>query len=288
MRKDDLLIVTDAGATLHLGWDYDIPYTIDPLNGIDVDLQLSQGVGQIGSTVERQNVAGVYRTITGSFWGATRDKNARLFLQALPYHTKGTLYFADQGFTRFVLSKTPYLTQYEPYPCFSMMVYCPRPYWYSLTAQNYQMGGYQAAWQFPASYTSHRYSTASKSSVTNVHNPGSLPVPFTCTLRCISLQVQNPRIVNIRTQESIGLVDTALLPGDEIEIYRTPSDRIAVRRTRDGQQENIFHLLDEDSTLTELASGDNLLKAEADSGSDDLQAYISFYPMEVGILPESL
>ena len=36
--KDHLKIVTDAGAVLHLGWDYDIPYFLDPLNGVDVDL----------------------------------------------------------------------------------------------------------------------------------------------------------------------------------------------------------------------------------------------------------
>ena len=35
--KDHLKIVTDAGAVLHLGWDYDAPYLLDPLNGVDVD-----------------------------------------------------------------------------------------------------------------------------------------------------------------------------------------------------------------------------------------------------------
>ena len=46
--KDHLKIVTDAGAVLHLGWDYDAPYFLDPLNGVDVDLQTAQGVNQIG------------------------------------------------------------------------------------------------------------------------------------------------------------------------------------------------------------------------------------------------
>ena len=41
--KDHLKIVTDAGAVLHLGWDYDAPYALDPLNGIDVDLKTAQG-----------------------------------------------------------------------------------------------------------------------------------------------------------------------------------------------------------------------------------------------------
>ena len=60
--KDHLKIVTDAGAVLHLGWDYDAPYFLDPLNGIDVDLKTAQGVNQVGDTVEGQSVSGVSRT----------------------------------------------------------------------------------------------------------------------------------------------------------------------------------------------------------------------------------
>ena len=44
LRKDHLRLVTDAGAALDLGWDYQLPYTMDPLNGVDVDLQKAQGV----------------------------------------------------------------------------------------------------------------------------------------------------------------------------------------------------------------------------------------------------
>ena len=42
--KDHLKLVTDAGAVLHLGWDYNAPYNLDPLNGVDVDIQTAQGI----------------------------------------------------------------------------------------------------------------------------------------------------------------------------------------------------------------------------------------------------
>ena len=285
MRQDHLMILTDAGATLHLGWDYKIPYSIDPLNGVDVDLKLAQGVNQIGTTVEGQDVAGVYRTITGYFWGG--DQDAELFLRAIPYHTNGTLYLADKYFTRFVISKTPYISQYDPFPKFTMMIYCAKPYWYSLEAQSYLLGGYRAAFHFPVCYTKHCYSTTLQDAFTNVLNPGALPVPFTCILTC-RRSVQNPRVVNAVTGAHIGLADTVMQSGDVIEIYRTTSDRLAIKRTRDGVEENIFSLLDEDSSLTELAPGDNLLKLDADSGAEALQASIQFYPMEAGVLPERL
>jgi len=77
MRNDHLMIVTDAGVTLHLGWDYNAPYTLDPLTGVDVDLQTAQSLGQLGTTVERQSVGGVSRTLSGCFWGPGRDDAAQ-------------------------------------------------------------------------------------------------------------------------------------------------------------------------------------------------------------------
>ena len=91
--KDHLKIVTDAGAVLHLGWDYDMPYFLDPLNGTDVDLQTAQGINQTGTTVERQSISGVSRTLDVTFWGSNKLANANFFTRCLPYFTKGTLYF---------------------------------------------------------------------------------------------------------------------------------------------------------------------------------------------------
>ena len=82
--KDHLKIVTDAGAVLHLGWDYDAPYFLDPLNGVDVDLQTAQGVNQIGDTVEGQSVSGVSRTLSVVFWGRDALTRARAFTKKVP------------------------------------------------------------------------------------------------------------------------------------------------------------------------------------------------------------
>lgn len=88
--KDHLKLVTDAGAVLHLGWDYNAPYNLDPLNGVDVDIQTAQGINQTGTTVERQSVAGVSRTLSVVFWGGHALDNAHNFARKLPYYTTGT------------------------------------------------------------------------------------------------------------------------------------------------------------------------------------------------------
>ena len=255
--KDHLKIVTDAGAVLHLGWDYDAPYLLDPLNGVDVDLQTAQGVNQVGDTVEGQSVSGVSRTLSVVFWGRDALTRARAFTKKLPYFTKGTLYFGDHYFTRFVLQKLPYFSSYTPDPRCELML-----------------------------YDSHIYGIKRDGTAAVLRNEGSLPVPFTATLRC-DMPVTHPKVVDLQTGAFIGF-DLTLQPDETLEIYRSTSDRLACTLTRAGVTENIFAKLDEDSTLTELQPGDNMLSMQAENGSGYLQASVSFYPMEAGILPEPL
>ena len=101
------------------------------------------------------------------------------------------------------------------------------------------------------------------------------------------MPVVHPRVVDLKTGEFIGF-DLTLEQGDTLEIYRSTTDRLACTLTRAGVTENIFAKLDEDGTLTELQPGDNVLSMQADSGAGYLQASVSFYPMEAGILPEPL
>ena len=129
-RKDHLQLVTDAGATLDIGWDYGTPYSLDPINGVDVNLQKAQGVNQIGETVKRQSVAGVSRELIIHCHSPHGDADAELLLEKLPYFTSGTMYFEDRFFCRFVLSKTPYTKSIHPYPVMDFMLFCPKPFWY--------------------------------------------------------------------------------------------------------------------------------------------------------------
>ena len=284
--KDHLKVVTDAGAVLHLGWDYDAPYFLDPLNGIDVDLKTAQGVNQVGDTVEGQSVSGVSRTLSVVFWGRDALTRARAFTKKLPYFTKGTLYFGDRYFARFVLQKTPYFSSYTPQPRCSLMLYSEKPFWYSITATAAVLGGYEKAFCFPVCYDSHIYGIKRDGTAAVLRNDGSLPVPFTATLRC-DMPVTHPKVVDLQTGAFIGF-DLTLQPDETLEIYRSTSDRLACTLTRAGVTENIFSKLDEDSTLTELQPGDNMLSMQAENGSGYLQASVSFYPMEAGILPEPL
>ncbi len=284
LRKDHAMILTDAGTKIHLGWDYKIPYYIDPINGVDVSISTSQGVNQVGVTVDQQSVGGVYREITGDFLAG--DAAATTFLNALPYNTAGTLYLFDKYFARFVVSKTPYVTGYNGILHFSLMILCDKPYWLSLTASEYQLGGYTAAFSFPVNYDEPHTFGVKNDAWVNIANTGSLPVPYTARF-VATAPVQNPVLLNVLTGEYLKLL-TTLESGDVIDLYRTNSGKVAVTCTRDGIASNIFSVLDEGSTLFDLASGDNVLRMSADTNASELQASLSFYPMFSGILPDLL
>ena len=97
-RKDHLQLVTDAGATLDIGWAYGTPYSLDPINGVDVDVQTAQGVNQVGVSVECQSVAGVSRELIIHCHSSHGDADAELLLEKLPYFTSGTMYLVDKFF----------------------------------------------------------------------------------------------------------------------------------------------------------------------------------------------
>lgn len=230
-------------------------------------------------------MAGVSRELVIHCHSSHGDADAELLLEKLPYFTSGTMYLVDKFFCRFVLSKTPYTKSIHPYPVLDFMLFCPKPFWYDLTAQSFCINGFVPSFRLPVNYSKpHRFGVRTSVGWLNAYNPGALAVPFTATLKSDGAVV-NPTVLNIITGQSIRIL-TTLTPGQVIEIYRTTTDKLAVKRTEDGTEENIFALLDEDSDLLELAPGDNLLKATADSGETSLQVTVRFYPMVSGILPE--
>lgn len=195
-RKDHLQLVTDAGATLDIGWGYGTPYSLDPINGVDVDLQTAQGVNQVGVSVERQSVAGVSRELIIHCHSSHGDADAELLLEKLPYFTSGTMYLVDKFFCRFVLSKTPYTKSIHPYPVLDFMLFCPKPFWYDLTAQSFCINGFVPSFRLPVNYSKpHRFGVRTSVGWLNAVNPGALAVPFTATLKSDGAVV-NPTVLN--------------------------------------------------------------------------------------------
>ena len=101
------------------------------------------------------------------------------------------------------------------------------------------------------------------------------------------MPVTHPKVVDLQTGAFIGF-DLTLQPDETLEIYRSTSDRLACTLTRAGVTENIFAKLDEDSTLTELQPGDNVLSMQARERLRLPAGIRQLLPDGGGILPEPL
>jgi hypothetical protein len=281
IRNDTARIVTDAGVTLKMGRSQHLPYVIDPINGVDVTLQTSQGVSQEGENVDNQTVGGVYRTIQGIFWDG--DAVAKKFLNSLHYDTTGTIYLYGKYSARFAMKKLPDPSNFSDDKLyFTMMIFCPSPFWESIKETSCSIGGYTAAFRFPINYkTPHRFSTANKTSVT-VTNKGSRSAPFSATLTCEAAAVENPTITNLTTGEYLTL-NTTMQPGDVVTIGRSAENVVTATLNRGGVERNIFGKLDEGGTFYKIAPGDNLLTVN----SVRLRVELSFKALYSGVIPDA-
>lgn len=143
-----------------------------------MDVQTAQGVNQVGVSVERQSVAGVSRELIIHCHSSHGDADAELLLEKLPYFTSGTMYLVDKFFCRFVLSKTPYTKSIHPYPVLDFMLFCPKPFWYDLTAQSFCINGFVPSFRLPVNYSKpHRFGVRTSIGWLNAYNPGRWQCP---------------------------------------------------------------------------------------------------------------
>ena len=149
------------------------------------------------------------------------------------------MYFEDRFFCRFVLSKTPYTKSIHPYPVLDVMLFCPKPFWYDLTAQSFCINGFVPSFRLPVNYSKpHRFGVRTSVGWLNAYNPGALAVPFTATLKSDGAVV-NPTVLNIITGQSIRIL-TTLTPAGHRDL---PHHHRQAGRQADGGRHGGEHLL---------------------------------------------
>lgn len=275
-------IVTENGQIVRFGYDYGIIFDIDPLNGVDVELARSQGFQQLGETVEGRSINGINREIRGKIVDNI-EENKKLLLSSLSVFTKGKLYFGEDYYCDIVVKKTPYIV----HPIggaarFSMMVFCPFPFWLYKMPSEYMLGGYVAKFEFPTMLNEHYFGVEQESYFINCANGGNVAQPFSAKFSTRAQTVSNFGILNVKTGQKLTITEDLIL-GDVITLYQKEG-RVYLVRMREGVEENIFYALDESSDLFTLEAGDNLLRRIAESGESDLQISVSFNAAFSGVV----
>lgn len=272
--------INSKGKTFNFGYRYGNIFDIDGLTGHDMDVAYSQGFNQIGETVENVSVGSHLFEIKGKLLGIPTEQKKKLLSVFAPFES-GRLIFEDKYFLECVVSKTPIITVDRVSPRFELVLSAPYPFWRKVTADSFAVGSYAPAFSFPVNYSeAHTFGIENPSAFINVYNDGQIDAYYDLEFKTKTTSV-NPSIINVNTQEFLKL-NTTINQNEKLMVRRN-GGRLVVEKESDGIVTDAFSLLDEDSDLLFIHIGDNIIRASADEGEDQLITSIKFNSAVVGV-----
>ncbi|MCD8211428.1 MAG: phage tail family protein [Oscillospiraceae bacterium] len=280
----------DNGDQFYFDFDHNILVDLDPLSEMDVDIATSQGVSQIGSTVENRSVAGLTRVLTGTILHDANEIKEQMLTVFSPF-SSGKLYFNDKYYCDCIVEKTPEIGKLHRNVEFTLSLYCAYPFWLQDNLINVSGNAYEACFKFPGptsgaeeeytNYDQHIYAIMHEGSFFTVHNDSEVDTRFAVYFYVITSEsVSDYGIINVRTMEKIQINDTLNIY-DKVKVY-WDNDILKVEKTSNGVTENIFSTLDEDSDLFWLYQGDNVFQTFGSGGTPSVEieyqnAYVGVY-----------
>lgn len=250
-------------------------------NGMNVALGTSQGFSQIGETVETQGVGGRTIDVTGEMYGDITQRKNALRNVCAPL-TSGRLIFQKACFIRVYVKAAPSFSAKKENGRFKMQFFAPFPFFSAVEEKSYSIGGVTPMFQFPVNYAeAHMFGEKSAAKATNVSNDGDIRVPFRLDIHATG-SCTNVTVTNLKTLAFLRINGTLNL-GDRVAVYRDDGNAIRAELISGGETSDIIARLDEESTLFELAAGENLLAATDDEGGGNLSVRFSFHPARAAL-----
>ncbi len=153
---------------------------------------------------------------------------------------------------------------------------CPSPFWLETYEESQEMaawiGGLSFPMQFPLVFA------VSGQQVT-ITNSGDVETPVLIEFNGPAV---NPRVDNLTTGEYIR-VQRELLSGQKLVISTAFGNKRVTLVDVDGSESNAMHYIDLNSTFWQLKPGDNEVKYNADSGTDEATVLIKWRNRYVGV-----
>lgn len=277
------LRVVSGGVSLKMG-HLQSAYKITALTGIDgipVSVVTSQGFEQIGESVDSMSVGSRPIGLIGRIDNFTGEQLQALNLAFLPMTTV-RLYFEEKYWIDAVIKEAPVFSYNLQTVSFAVQLLAPYPYWKSVKEHYYSLGGSTGGFNFPVSYnTPHNFEQFNETLFLNCVNRGNTKVDYTAEIRCTSGQATNITLTNAGNQKFIT-VRTTVTSADIVRIFRE-NNILRVTKETAGQTTDIFSTLDEDSDLFFMDVGDNVIRADKESGDGRLVVVIRFCDTVVGV-----
>lgn len=245
-------------------------------NGVDIALGTAQGFSQIGVTVQTQSIGGRAIDVTGEMYGDIESRKDALRNVCAPL-TAGRLVFQKTHFIRVHVKAAPSFSPKKGNGAFKMQFFAPFPFFASVEEKAYSIGAVTKEFRFPVNYSKpHRFGTRSAAKATNVVNDGDVQVPFRLDIQANGT-CTNVKVTNLKTLEFLKIAGV-LNMGDRVAVYRAEDNAIRAELTSGGIITDIIGRIDDDSTLFDLAAGDNLMAATDDEGGGNLSVQFTFHP----------
>ncbi len=252
--------------------------------GMEITLGKSQGFAQVGETVETQAIAGRPIDVTGKFYGDIPTLKNGLRNVCGPL-ASGRLVFQGTHFIRVYVKAAPSFSAIKNNGLFKMQFFAPFPFFSEFNETFVRIGGVVSGFSFPVNYgTPHHFAIRSNERYTNVINTGDVRINFRMELRAEGTVV-NPQVTNLTTFAFLKINGTINI-GEYITIYRDDNNVLRAELTSGNNVTDVITWIDDESSLFELESGDNLISANDDGGGGSLIVSITFNPA-VGALYET-
>ena len=277
----NVIFRSDNGQKYVFGKDGETAFDMDLGNGISVDVGTSQGFSQVGETVESMTVGGRTITVHGAVYGNVQSRKKMMRKVFAPF-VWGKLIFDGNYYIRVCVKDTPTFSPVKDDGRFTMLLYAPFPFFYSVDDAHYNIGGTLPMFSFPVNYaTPHKFGERGTEKYTNVYNNGDIAVPFNVYMETFG-ESANPLIVNLDTQEYLKLNGT-LTAGDVANIYRDSNNILRAELSAGGEVVDILSWVDDGSTLFQLNPGDNIIAFDDDGGGSSLTVKFTFSPAVVAV-----
>lgn len=272
----EVVFENDNGKKFAFGPSGNNWFAMNIADGMEVTLGKSQGFAQIGETVETQSVSGRPIDVTGKMYGNIVERKNALRNTCTPL-ASGRLVFGKEHYIRVYVKAAPTFVAVKNNGLFKMQFYAPFPFFSAFTESSYLLGGITKCFRFPVNYSKpHRFGSRGTEKYVNVLNSGDVRVPYKLTLHSEGVST-NPIITNLTTFSFIK-INGVINIGEYITIYRDSNNVLRAELTSGSTVTDVITWIDDESSLFELESGDNLISATDEEGGASLVATFTFNP----------
>lgn len=272
----------DNGMVFVFGKNGGNVFDMDLGNGVPVNLGTSQGFSQVGETVETMAVNGRPIAVTGVLFRDI-DNQKKVMRKVFAPFVAGKLTFEDGHYTRVFVQDPPSFSSVKNDGRFTMQLFAPFPYFYGQNEERAQIGGIVPMFKFPINYAEpHTFGKMSEGRFSTIYNDSDVKVPYGFQI-VVNGTSTNPTVTNLLTFEFLKINGT-FKSGDVINVYRDDNNVLVATVTDgDGNVSDIISMIDDESTLYELAVGDNLISVNDDEGGVGMSASVSFKTVVVAL-----